>query len=190
MLLVRPTQSSIIFIQQLGRGLRKFENKEYVVIIDFIGNYKNNFLIPIALSGDGTNDKDRLRRYIFEGSKEITGESSISFDEISKKRIFKAIDNTNFSRVALFKEKYQNLKFRLGRIPYLCDFYENRDFNPELILNHNQYDSYYNFLKKMDEKEAQKKEITELKTQVEDMAKGMKEILAMNKQLMILTIVP
>ena len=34
------------------------------------------------------------------------------------------------------------------------------------------------------EKEAQKKEITELKTQVEDMAKGMKEILAMNKQLM------
>lgn len=49
--MLRPTQSSIIFIQQLGRGLRKVINKEYVVVIDFIGNYKNNFMIPIALSG-------------------------------------------------------------------------------------------------------------------------------------------
>lgn len=149
-LLVRPTQSSIIFIQQLGRGLRKFKNKEYVVIIDFIGNYNNNFLIPIALSGDRTYKKDNIRRYLFEGTKEIEGKSSISFDEISKKRIYHAINNTSFSKVSLFKESYQNLKFRLGRIPYLCDFYEQGEFNPEIILSHNKYDSYYNFLKQMD----------------------------------------
>ena len=150
-LLVRPTQSSIIFIQQLGRGLRKFKNKEYVVIIDFIGNYKNNFLIPIALSGDRTYEKDNIRRYLMEGSKIIPGQSSISFDEISKKRIYKAIDNARFSTIVLFKEKYQNLKFKLGRIPYLCDFYENGEFNPEIILSHQQYDSYHNFLKKIDD---------------------------------------
>ncbi|MGB3101631.1 MAG: DEAD/DEAH box helicase family protein, partial [Psychrobacillus psychrotolerans] len=51
-IMLRQTQSSIIFIQQLGRGLRKHNEKEYVTIIDFIGNYKNNYLIPIALSGD------------------------------------------------------------------------------------------------------------------------------------------
>ncbi len=45
-------QSSIVFVQQLGRGLRKHEGKEYVTIIDFIGNYKNNYLIPINLFGD------------------------------------------------------------------------------------------------------------------------------------------
>ncbi|MDT4001638.1 helicase-related protein, partial [Staphylococcus aureus] len=50
--MLRPTESSIIFIQQLGRGLRKSSNKEYVTVIDFIGNYKTNYLIPIALSGD------------------------------------------------------------------------------------------------------------------------------------------
>ena len=49
--MLRQTQSSIIFIQQLGRGLRKHDSKDYVTIIDFIGNYKNNYLIPIALSG-------------------------------------------------------------------------------------------------------------------------------------------
>ena len=118
-LLIRPTESSIIFIQQLGRGLRKFKNKEYVVILDFIGNYNNNFLIPIALSGDRTYDKDNIRRYILEGSKIIPGSSTISFDEISKKRIYESLDNTNFSQISIFKEKYKNLKYKLGRIPYL-----------------------------------------------------------------------
>ncbi len=37
---LRPTESPIVFIQQLGRGLRKAEGKEFVVILDFIGNYK------------------------------------------------------------------------------------------------------------------------------------------------------
>jgi len=50
-IMLRPTQSPIVFIQQLGRGLRKAEGKEYVVILDFIGNYNNNFMIPVALSG-------------------------------------------------------------------------------------------------------------------------------------------
>ncbi|WP_297238853.1 DEAD/DEAH box helicase family protein, partial [uncultured Faecalicoccus sp.] len=57
-IMLRPTQSAIIFVQQLGRGLRKTSDKEFVVIIDFIGNYKNNFLIPLALSGDRSYNKD------------------------------------------------------------------------------------------------------------------------------------
>ena len=50
-IMLRPTESPIVFIQQLGRGLRKAEGKDYVVILDFIGNYNNNFMIPVALSG-------------------------------------------------------------------------------------------------------------------------------------------
>ena len=41
--MLRPTESAIVFVQQLGRGLRKNDSKEYVVIIDFIGNYEKNF---------------------------------------------------------------------------------------------------------------------------------------------------
>lgn len=43
-IMLRPTQSPIVFIQQLGRGLRKAEGKEFVVILDFIGNYTNQIL--------------------------------------------------------------------------------------------------------------------------------------------------
>lgn len=63
-IMLRPTQSPVVFIQQLGRGLRKYDGKEYVVIIDFIGNYMNNFMIPIALSGDRSYNKDAMRLLI------------------------------------------------------------------------------------------------------------------------------
>ena len=145
-LLVRPTESPIIFIQQLGRGLRKYKNKEFVVILDFIANYRNNFMIPIALSGDRSYDKDKIRKYVIEGNKIIPGASSINFDEISRKRIYESINNTSFSKVALFKEKYNNLKFKLGKIPSLHDFAVNGEFNPEIILNHNKFDCYHTFL--------------------------------------------
>ncbi|MCQ2737845.1 MAG: DEAD/DEAH box helicase [archaeon] len=174
-LLVRPTKSSIIFIQQLGRGLRKFKNKEYVVVLDFIGNYKNNFMIPIALSGDRTYDKDVIRKYLMEGNSIIPGASTINFDEISKKRIYEAIDHARFSKISLFKEKYQNLKFRLGRIPYLVDFYKNGELDPSLILNHNKFDCYHSFLKNVDKEytcELSDEEIKSLKFISEVLANG------------------
>ena len=63
-IMLRPTQSPVVFIQQLGRGLRKYAGKEYVVILDFIGNYRSNFFVPIALSGARTFNKDNLRRFV------------------------------------------------------------------------------------------------------------------------------
>ena len=102
-IMLRPTESPIVFVQQLGRGLRKAEGKEYTVILDFIGNYKNNFMIPIALSGDRSYNKDNIRRYVLEGERVIPGASTIHFDEISKKRIFTAIDTANFSDIKLIK---------------------------------------------------------------------------------------
>ncbi len=62
-IMLRQTESPIVFIQQLGRGLRKFEDKEYVVILDFIGNYSNSYMIPLALSGDRSYNKDTDLKY-------------------------------------------------------------------------------------------------------------------------------
>ncbi len=133
-IMLRPTQSPIIFIQQLGRGLRKADGKEYVVILDFIGNYNNNFMIPIALSGDRTYNKDNIRRYIMEGGRIIPGASTVHFDEISKKRIFASVDNANFSDIKLIKENYTNLKNKLGRIPHLRDFDDYGEMDVARIL--------------------------------------------------------
>lgn len=60
--MLRNTQSSIVFIQQLGRGLRKYPGKDFTVVLDFIGNYKNNYMIPLALNQDTSRSKDQAKR--------------------------------------------------------------------------------------------------------------------------------
>ena len=147
-IMLRPTQSPIVFIQQLGRGLRKAKGKEYVVILDFIGNYNNNFMIPIALSGDRTYNKDNIRRYIMEGGRVIPGASTVHFDEVSRKRIFSSVDNANFSDIKLIKENYTNLRGKLGRIPKLCDFDTYGEMDVIRIFDNKSLGSYYKFLVK------------------------------------------
>ena len=147
-IMLRPTQSPIVFIQQLGRGLRKANGKEYVVVLDFIGNYNNNFMIPIALSGDRTYNKDNIRRYIMEGGRVIPGASTVHFDEVSRKRIFASVDNANFSDIKLIKENYTNLKNKLGHIPRLHDFDDYGEMDVLRIFDNNSLGSYYKFLVK------------------------------------------
>ena len=161
--LLRPTQSPIVFVQQLGRGLRKSQDKEYVVILDFIGNYKNNFMIPIALSGDRTYNKDNIRRYVMEGERIIPGSSTIHFDEISKKQIFASIDKLSGIKTFI-KESYKNLKYKLNRTPLLMDFLSNHEVDPLVILK--EYKTYYKLLESIDassiEKPLNDKELTVL----------------------------
>ena len=147
-IMLRPTKSAIIFVQQLGRGLRKSKFKEYVVIIDFVGNYNNNFLIPIALSGDRTFNKDTIRKYVLEGSKVIPGCSTINFDEISKKRIFQSLDSGNFNDIRMIKEGYMELKQKIGKIPTLMDFDKYNAIDPLRFFENKNLKSYYGFLNK------------------------------------------
>lgn len=151
--MLRPTESHIVFVQQLGRGLRKNSNKEYVIIIDFIGNYEKNFQIPIALSGNLSYNKEYLRRFVLEGSMMLPGESTISFDEISKKRIFENIDRSNFNTVELLKESYFELKNKLGKIPSLMDFERYESIDVLRIIKNPTFKSYHKFLSKYDSKE-------------------------------------
>lgn len=148
-IMLRPTQSPIVFIQQLGRGLRKAEGKEYVVILDFIGNYDNNFMIPVALSGDRSYNADVIRKYVISGNCTIPGASTIHFDEISREKIFFAIDHIKSGTFKkLIKEGYMNLKNRLGRRPMLIDFYENDEVDPLVIIR--EYKTYYSFVEQME----------------------------------------
>ena len=146
--MIRPTQSAIIFIQQLGRGLRKTDNKYYLTIIDFIGNYKNNYLIPIALYGDTSFNKDKIRKLISEGSSMIPGESTINFDEITKEKIYASIDSANMQLLTDLKIDYNNLKSRIGRTPMMMDFLENEARDPFSFIEYSK--SYYNFVQKVD----------------------------------------
>lgn len=146
--MLRPTKSAIIFVQQLGRGLRKFKGKTYVSVIDFIGNYENNFFIPIALYGDNSYNKDNLRKVMNSGSSGLPGTSTVQITEIARQKIYQAINDTNFTQLKLLKEEYNKLKMRLARIPSMMDFVNNGFIDPHLFIDY--AGSYYEFLKKIE----------------------------------------
>ena len=104
-------------------------------------------MIPIALSGDKSYNKDTIRKYVMEGGRVIPGSSTIHFDEISKQRIFNSIDKMT-TKSNLLKEKYYQLKDRIGRIPTILDFYEYGEIDPMLFVEYS--GTYDSFVKKYD----------------------------------------
>lgn len=146
--MLRPTQSSIIFVQQLGRGLRKTIEKKYVSVIDFIGNYENNFFIPIALFSDNSYDKDSIRRHMTSGTASLPGTSSIQINEIAKQRIYESISNAKFNRGKFLQGEYKKLKMRLAHVPSMVDFVDNGFIDPLLFIDY--AGSYYEFKTKFE----------------------------------------
>ena len=65
-LFLRPTESYTVFIQQLGRGLRKYIGKAQVTVLDFIGNFRRAHILPILLSGKNPMAMTRNEKSIIE----------------------------------------------------------------------------------------------------------------------------
>ena len=134
-IMLRQTQSAIVFVQQLGRGLRLAQGKDYLVVIDFIGNYNNNFLIPIALFGDESLNRESLRERLNETVEAgaLPGLSSVSFDEISRERILRSISQTKLDSMTNLKAALVSMKNRVGRTPTLWDFWRFESVDPILL---------------------------------------------------------
>lgn len=146
--MLRNTQSSIVFTQQLGRGLRRAAGKDHLRVIDFIGNYSNNFLIPIALFGDSSLNKDVIRRKLIESQAAgaIAGVSSISFQEVAKQQILDALAQKKLDSMQNLKQAFLELERRLGETPKLMDFARFDNVDPVLMATKTRGRSFWGFL--------------------------------------------
>ena len=151
-LMLRPTNSSIVFTQQLGRGLRKFDGKEYLSVLDFIGNHKKAYLITLALLGNKILDKESIKLSLLNNFASIQN-AFINMDEISKNRILAQINSENFSSLKYLKEQYLEFKLFLGnKTPMLVDFINYDEFiDPIKFINESK--SYIEFLSKVESNE-------------------------------------
>ena len=166
-LFLRPTESQTIFIQQLGRGLRNYDGKKYVTVLDFIGNdYKRSVQIAFALGGLSENfvmEKKLVAALIADDFKSI-GLSEygveIHLDDLSKKEILAYIDEVNFNTQKYLNQDYLNFKkyISASRYPQHVD-YLNNDFAPDLLkfmqskISGRKNASYYGFLQAIHEED-------------------------------------
>ena len=148
-LFLRPTNSPIVFIQQLGRGLRKHKNKEFLTVLDFIGNHKKAYLIALALAGNKVIDKDSLKLSLLNNFANFQN-AYISMDEISKQRILEQIENQNFNNFKYLKEQYFEFKnINDNKVPKLTDYLAFDDLINPLNFIDESY-SYVEFLSKVE----------------------------------------
>lgn len=150
-LMLRPTQSPTIFIQQLGRGLRKNIDKEFLTIIDFIGNHNNIGNIAFALKSNIGDSKIDFIKSIKNNFNDFSSNSFFIIDEISKNEILKKIESINFSSQTKLRESYNNFKtdFESKHIPMWLDYLKDGspDIEKFIQLTQNKYRTYFSFLK-------------------------------------------
>lgn len=162
---LRPTESSTVFIQQLGRGLRKYENKQYVTVLDFIGNsYKRSVQIAFALGSLSQNLvlEKRLMMSLVGDDFSALGLNEygveIHIDDLSKEEIISYLESENFNSISYMKQDYQNFKKYINSefYPRHMD-YLNNDCAPDIgrfmsiKIGGKKTGCYYNFLCGIDE---------------------------------------
>ena len=138
-LFLRPTDSQTIFIQQLGRGLRKYKDKEYLTVLDFIGNsYERSIQVAFALGTLSDNtylEKALVSSLIKNNFKDLNLPGvEIHFDELSKEEILNYVERTNFNTFAFLKQDYFNFKkfLLVESFPSHVDFL-HADCAPDLL---------------------------------------------------------
>ncbi|MBI0581256.1 DEAD/DEAH box helicase [Neobacillus cucumis] len=153
-LMLRPTNSPIVFIQQLGRGLRKHGDKTFLTVLDFIGNHNKTFLIALALNGSRFYDKESLKVAVATDFANIPGCTHIQMDKISQERILAQIDKENFNSMKYLKEEYFEFKkLNQGRIPYFLLDFLKYDGAPDPVKFIDREKTYLQFIAKLEKDE-------------------------------------
>lgn len=140
-LFLRPTESAIIFTQQLGRGLRRFEGKDYLTVLDFVTNDRKSYLVPIALAGNRKMiDKQKLKSLVEHNFNHLSENIHIEMDYRTKEKILKAIDQQDFMAAEFIKKEIKQflevirIKSKIeDRKLSILDFYNFED-SPNLAI--------------------------------------------------------
>ncbi|MGL4873123.1 MAG: DEAD/DEAH box helicase family protein [Clostridium sp.] len=158
---LRPTESQTVFLQQLGRGLRLDKNKEYVNVLDFIGNYKKIDMIPKLI---GRDKKEFGERTGHPNDLEYPEDCIINFDfEIIN--ILQKLEERNKKPKEAIIEEYFIIKESLGYRPSreeLIEYMEKEKYTKSRELGkNNPFKNYIGFLKDIKETTKEEEEFLE-----------------------------
>lgn len=148
---LRPTESPIVFLQQLGRGLRKCRGKEFLTVLDFIGNYEKAGRVRFLLEGksdmyrEGCHLSDTLR---------FPDDCMVDFD-LKLIDLFAEMDRKHLKLKDQVINEYFRVKDLLGKRPTRLDLFTYMDDNIyETAITHskdNPFKRYLEFLNDLGE---------------------------------------
>lgn len=148
---LRPTESPIVFLQQLGRGLRKCRGKEFLTVLDFIGNYEKAGRVRFLLSG---RSNQSAGVYNPSDTSAFPDDCLVDFD-MKLIDLFAEMDKKHLKLKDQIVNEYFRVKELLGRRPDRMDLFTYMDDGIyETAIAHskdNPFKRYLEFLKELDE---------------------------------------
>ena len=157
---LRPTESPIVFLQQLGRGLRISKGKEYLNVLDFIGNYEKAGRAPLLLTGGKYFSEKMVHDY---NDIEYPDGCIVDFD-MRLIDLFKELDRKSLSVKERIKQEYYRVKELLnGKVPSRIELftYINDDIYQYCIKHakENPFRRYMEFLNELQELSKEEEEV-------------------------------
>ena len=123
-LFLRPTESPIVFLQQLGRGLRTYKGKQYLNVLDFIGNYEKAGKAPLLLGGGKSFSEKRTGDY---NDIEYPDDCIVDFD-MRLIDLFRELDKKSISIKERINQEFYRVKELLnGRVPTRMELFTYMD---------------------------------------------------------------
>ncbi len=121
---LRPTESPIVFLQQLGRGLRTYREKAYLNVLDFIGNYEKAGKSPMFLSGETSFSTKKAYEY---NDIEYPDDCIVDFD-MRLIDLFRELDKRPLSvRERIYQEYYRIKELLDGKVPTRMELFTYMD---------------------------------------------------------------
>ena len=150
-LFLRPTESPIVFLQQLGRGLRKSKGKEYLNVLDFIGNYEKAGRVRFLLTGTTLSETER---YNPADRSSFPDDCLIDFD-MKLIDLFAEMDKKHLKVKDQIKNEYFRVKDLIGKRPSRIELFTYMDDDVyQMAITHskdNPFKKYLEFLKELNE---------------------------------------
>ena len=148
---LRPTESPIVFLQQLGRGLRKSKGKEYLNVLDFIGNYEKAGRVRFLLTGKALSETGQ---YHPADTSFFPDDCLVDFD-MKLIDLFAEMDKKHLKVKDLIRNEYLRVKELLGKRPSRMDLFTYMDDEVyQMVITHskdNPFKRYMDFLKEWKE---------------------------------------
>jgi superfamily II DNA or RNA helicase/diadenosine tetraphosphate (Ap4A) HIT family hydrolase/HKD family nuclease len=144
-MMLRPTESRIVWLQQFGRGLRRSGPSKKLTVIDYIGNHRSFTLKPQALFNLPPGDREvlNLLERLDAGTAELPPGCEVTY-ELEVKDIFRALLSRSDSAVELLKRRYQDFRDTLGVRPTAAEMFRE-GYNPRAM--HTAFGSWLGFVK-------------------------------------------
>ena len=157
---LRPTESPVVFLQQLGRGLRTSKGKEYLNVLDFIGNYEKAGRAPLLLGGGNDLDEKSVRGY---SDIEYPDDCIVDFD-MRLIDLFRELDRKSLSVKERIKQEFYRVKeFLGGKVPARMELFTYMEDDVyQYCINHakeNPFRRYMEFLNEMHELSVSEEEV-------------------------------